>query len=652
VKRFIAPLLWVGSCLLLAFLRAWLPERSIHYLGWRAVWDSLFALLLTGAVFLLAHGLGRLIWGVFRPVPISRLERGLFQLGLGLGGVSLGVMALGFAGWFKPVGILIWLALLTLLTWKPCSEAVASLPALLIEAASAWRRAGTSRRAAAAVVILLAVLFLAQALTPPTDPDGLIDHLRVPKMFLEAGRIYATPDYVFANYPLAIESLFAIGMALGSDVFAKIMHLAFGGMLAAATYAMGRRLISPLGGWLAALTLLSMPIFPVWASLAYIDMGWAFYELLGVYAFLLWVRQQRGGWLALSGAMLGMALSAKYLAFGGLAVIAVGMLWRLKNAGGKKILFGAATFGGMALILVAPWLIKNWLWLGNPVYPFFSGGVGGSLRTWEGFRWWDYLLLPWYLYADRLRFAGVYGSIEMPSLLFPLALLYPLVRGKRLLTWLAGLTLLRYMVWALITHIRLRYMLPVFPMLSVLSASALTYLIGLPWGRRFWRVAAFGVTGGLLATTLIYGLLFTFNTRPFGVIAGLESRDAFLRRQLGDYAALRTVQEELPAESRVAMFFDPRGYYCDQRCLPDYHLRRILEVTHEGNTLPAATAALRALGATHILFDLQGADYKLQLAGTDEMKAAVKFFDQEYLPACARELRRDEWVRLYELTCE
>ncbi|MCI0521464.1 MAG: glycosyltransferase family 39 protein [Chloroflexi bacterium] len=645
-------LVWAAGCALLIALRFWLPERSIHALGLRAAWDSLFALLLAAVVLLLGYALGKMAWGWFHLASLSRLESGLFQIALGLGGIALGVMVLGFAGWLTPAGILGWLALVGLFTWEVCGDTLPALPRTMRKLGERWKRASLGQRAAAGAALILFLLFLAQALTPPTDPDGLIDHLRVPKLFLEAGRFYPTPEFVFANYPLLIESLFTVGMAFGSDTFAKVLHLAYAGLLTGAVFALGRRLISPLGGWLSAAVLLSMPIFPVWASLAYIDMAWAFYEFMGVYAFLLWLKRRREGWLALAGVMFGLALGSKYLAFGGLAMTSAGLLWALRKAGWRVTARGAAIIGGIALALAAPWLIKNWLWLGNPVYPFFSGGVSETLRTWEGFRWWDYFLLPWYLYADRLRFAGVYGSIEMPSLLFPLALLYPFTRRKRSLTWLAGLTLLRFAVWALITHIRLRYMLPVFPMLSVVAAAVLVHLLSLPRGRLFWRVAVFGVTGGVVAATMTYGALFFLSTRPAGVIVGTESRDAYLRRQLGDYPALRAIQEELPVESRTAMFFDPRGYYCDQRCLPDYHLRRVLEITRGGMNLPAVTAALGGMGATHILFDLQGADYKLQLAGTDEMRAAVKFLTDEYLPACARELRRDEWVRLYEITCE
>jgi len=498
---------------------------------------------------------------------------------------------------------------------------------------------------------LILVLTLLQTLSPPTDPDGLIDHLHAPKLFLQAGRMYPMPDFVFANYPFTIELLFASGMAFGSDTFAKLIHLTYAVLLVLGTFALGRRFLGSEGGWIAAAILVGMPIIPVWAGLAYIDMGWALYEFLGVYAAILWAARDQRRWLVLAGLMIGLALGSKYLAFGGAAAIGLWILWHTRAQGWRTILVSAMLFGGTALLVSAPWFVKNWWWLGNPVYPYFGSSVGMSLATHDTFGFWDYLTLPWHLYVHRTQFVGVYGSIEFPSLLFLLVFLYPWNRRPKAIDWLAGLTLLRYVFWALVAHGRFRYLLPALPGLSLLASSVLLSLIARPSLRRWGWVLGMGLIGGMLVTSLIYSILFFVDVQPLDVVVGLESKDSFLRREVSDYAAKQFVQTNLPPEARVFMLWDARGYYCDERCLPDWLRKKWVDLTKPSASVSSVVAGLRDMNVTHLLFSTEDVDYSLMIDTSGQHRQAARFFLHEFRPACTEEIYRDERVSVFELTC-
>jgi hypothetical protein len=641
----------VAISLILVTVRWLFPERSVVYTGPRALLDVGFALGLLAIVLLLAGGLG---WKVQRKLKLeglTHLEQVVFGLPIGLGIIAYGVLALSLAGLLQPWAILLWLILITIWSWREWGEIVGNIPEWLRDGYQAWRKAEFGKKLLLIVMGLILILTLLQALSPPTDVDGLIHHLQAPKLFLQAGRIYPMPDFVFANYPFTIELLFATGMAFGSDTFAKLIHLTYAVLLVLGTFALGRRCLRPRGGWIATAILVGMPIFPVWASLAYIDMGWTLYEFLGVYALALWAARNQRRWLVLAGLMVGLALGSKYLAFGGAAALGLWILWHARTQGWRTVLVSVILFGGMALLVGSPWYVKNWFWFDNPVYPYFESGAGKVLFTRDSYGLWDYLILPWHLYVHREQFVGVYGSIEFPSLLFPLVFLYPLIRRPRAMNWLAGLTLLRYVFWALVSHTRFRYMLPVLPGLCLLAGSVLMDLTARPFLQRWGQVLAMGLIGGMLAATLVYSLLFFADVQPLGVVLGMESKDSFLRREVSDYSAKQFVQANLPPEARVLMMWDARGYYCDDRCLPDWLRMHWVGLISPTASVSSVAASLWEMNVTHLLFSVEDVDYQIMNDTSGLHRHAAEFFLYEFRPACTKEVYRDEWTTLFELTC-
>ena len=95
------------------------------------------------------------------------------------------------------------------------------------------------------------------------------------------------------------------------------------------------------------------------------------------------------------------------------------------------------------------------------------------------------------------------SSIEFPSFLFPLAVLLLLARPARPLRLVGTFVLLRFGAWALGSQ-QTRFLLPVFPALSVLTAAAMLWLGSRPHLRPYACVAGMGIVGGMVAVTLAY----------------------------------------------------------------------------------------------------------------------------------------------------
>ena len=651
----------VVVALLLGGVRWLFPERPMDCTGPRALLDAGFALGFLGLVLLVAAGLGHKVQRWLRLAGLTPLEQWVFGLPLGLGVLAYGILALGLIGLLRPWAIMLWLVMSGVWSWREWTETLDRSPACLMRQAQALKGLGVGRKALLALAGLIIALTLLQTLTPPWDTDGLMYHLQGPRLFLQAGRILLLPDTWSANGPFTLEMLFTMGLAAGSDTFAKLVHLTYALLLVLGTFAFGRRMLDPGAGWTSAAILIGIPILPVWASLAYVDIGWALYEFLAVYAFALWVQNDRRQWLALSGVAIGLALGSKYMALGGAAVLGLGVLWRSRGRGWKAMLAHAALFGSIALLVGSPWYVKNWLWGGNPVYPLFLGGVGWAAERVKlhtvyhrsfgaGYSLANYLLLPWNLYAQHERFGTFKGSVEVPSLLFPLALLYPFTRRFRTMDHVAWVALLRFVLWSLGSQ-QIRLLLPIFPVLSVLTGGVMLNLATWPAVRRWGQAIAAGLTGGMVVTTLVYSLLFVRTVRPLEVVSGVESKDAFLRRVVPDYPGLHFAQATLPPQARVFMMWDGRGYYCDRRCLPDVDHSGWTRLVLSDSRVPSVADSLRAMGAHYLLFSIEDADFILQHDPTEQHLQAAEFFLQSFRQACTREIYRDEWVQLFELTC-
>lgn len=104
------------------------------------------------------------------------------------------------------------------------------------------------------------------------------------------------------------------------------------------------------------------------------------------------------------------------------------ILWQDRHMGWKQALGSGLAFGASALAVALPWYAKNLLWSGNPLYPFFLGGVEWSRDRLDmlmaylesfgvGRRVIDYLLLPWNPYFRNAHFGTLGVGLEIPGLL-------------------------------------------------------------------------------------------------------------------------------------------------------------------------------------------------------------------------------------------
>jgi hypothetical protein len=652
--------LWLvlGALLLLFLLRLTLGPRPLDDHSPRALLDASFALLLAALVLMLALGLGRRMIRWLQ-LPLHGLELTVFSVPLGLGAIAYGVLALGLAGFLQVWALALWLVAVGVIGLRDLATALQDMRVWLSTCRSTWRRTARWQQVLLIIFAVLLILTLFQALTPPWDYDSLLYHLQGPRLFLQAGRIQNLPENWLTSYPFTVQMLFLIGLRFESDSFAKVINMSYGVLLSLMTYALARRYLSQTHAFVATAVLIGIPIGPIWGSLAYIDMAWATSILLGIYAVMLWRDDRRRRWLIVAGLGLGLAAGTKYFALGTAAIIGLWVIWNDVRRGWKILLTDALTYGIVAGLVAAPWYVKSWLWTGSPLYPIVFAGtdrIAQQARLWTAYMGdygvgrslIDYLLLPLNLYLRYYRFGTFLGNIEIPSPLYLLLVLYPWTPRPKVLNGLIGVAALSFVLWAMGAQ-QTRFLLPLFPLLSILVSVVLVDGIGR--FRRRWRTIAVGLMAGMLAVTLFYSVLFFVSVEPYSVVSGLMSKDDFMRRVTTDYAALNYIQTKLPANTRTLMLWDGRGYYCDERCLPDVDHARWTYLVATHPTIDKVVAELRRLGVTHLLTSVESVDFMLQHDPTGDHLRAARFFANEFQPKCLREVFTARGTTVYELTC-
>jgi len=243
----------------------------------------------------------------------------------------------------------------------------------------------------ALVWVLLAVaaaIWLAGATRPPgtlatSDRYDVLEyHLQVPREFYHAQHIGPLKHNAYSFYPLSTEMLFLLAMCLRRGAYegmylAKFMHGVFGALALAAVFGTLKRDAESRGRFSAVL-LGTAPFVLYLSWLAMVELAMIFYMVMAA----LWMRKWLGDGdrrsAACVGVMLGAACAAKYLSVGLIAapvlsaMIVLMLLYRRRF----RQVVHAPLAGLAALVLFSPWLIRNAVHTGNPVFPLATRVFG------------------------------------------------------------------------------------------------------------------------------------------------------------------------------------------------------------------------------------------------------------------------------------
>jgi hypothetical protein len=585
-----------------------------------AIRDALISLIFWLVLSGLCAALGLRILRVHAPKSITSGELYLFGLALGSGLLAYMVFGLGLIGWISTPAIAALIILLSIIAAPELSAMTRLVPTIPGRALSIWSTASPMLKVFASLAVVSAALALLIALSPPWDYDGLMYHLVGPSQILKYGSIVADHNNWYVNGPSAIEMLFLVALSFGDDTVPKLVHFLGGFVFLAGTYVMGRRWIDPEGAWIAVAILLGIPLIPILSSFAYIDLFWSGYEILAIGSALIWWRNGDRRWLVLCGTFAGFALGSKYLGLIGIGVVVAFVGSLSLRRGLRPAVEAIAIILVPAALVGMPWLIKNLVLLGNPFFPYLPPFSVIALDRLESFMEFlvsfgtgrdalDFLALPVNVYLRNELFGAVMNRIDIPSLLFPLAILYGFQKKNPVITALLLLAGARSLLWAFGSQ-QIRFLFPVYPELALVAAYSIRQVADDRRLSSAFRMFLPALAVGLIAIPIFYQLRVLINTGTVNTLTGVESKSEFLSRNVTGFSELSKLQ--LSTDSRVVLIGDGRGYYCLPDCIPDPdHFRWISEIAAH-DSCKEFIVWMKSMQADYLLLNWEDLDFLSQ----------------------------------------
>ncbi len=587
-------------CLLIGI--AWTMARPGVAAGFAPVVDFTVVLLWVALVSMATIGLGVVI-GEWLGVRPSDLVEWVAVVSISGSGVLVAVAGvLSVVGAFRPLPLLAVLlacaAMGSAATWRR-RPARPSVPVVLLP-----------------LVVLWSVVLVVAGTTSPFY-DQWHQHLGFPWMWLDQGSITTMATDLYTFMPVNSSLLFAFGLKPLGAWSAQAVHWWCGVMTVVAVAAVARRVGSDGAAVWSAWLVATMPTVLALATTAGSDL------VVTMYAAGAWlglVRTAEGSgpssrWWGFSGVCAGLAVGTKYTALGTVALplaVAAIVLHRPWTSRARTVasLRGAGVAVGAAAVSLGPWLVRNAIVAGNPLFPFLNRPFLDILRVDPdralGFEaWLSGFDLSWPHLISGLDL-GVFTPpmdgfpsvgplvlavlgltvVSIPWVRRPHGVALALGAAAGTAFWLTGLHVCRYLLPAL---------LPSF----VVTACGLQLVVdrATPAVRRSATVGiAVLIAWSVVTTPTRLGL------DRLGAALGLYPEASVLESWVSSLPALEAV-DELPPDAELLLVAEARAYGFTRpvHFQDPYGEPLLLRFAVRGSSADDMVNALSGSGITHVL---------------------------------------------------
>jgi hypothetical protein len=483
-------------------------------------------------------------------------------------------------------------------------------------------------------LLILSILILASV--PPISKDALVHHLAVPKLYLRHGGMYEIPFMPFSYYPMNLDLLYLIPLSLGNDIVPKYIHFVFAALTAYLIFSYLKRRTSKNYALLGVLFFLSTPIILKLSITVYVDLGLIFFSTASLLLLLKWIEVGfRPKLLVVSALFCGLAAGTKYngLITVYLLTLFVPFVCSRYSLGTKPGFFGAIGYGmlfvSVALLVFAPWMIRNYLWTNNPIFPLYNhlfnaqnsistntGGLFGYRSLIYHETWWEMALLPIRVFFEGQDGNPQYfdGKLNPFLILLPFCAFFrmkkddPLIRNEKKI--LLAFACLFFSTAFFTNSMRIRYVSPIIPPLVLLSVFGVKKMVSVVSELREQRLRYVGLIGIFLVVSFSLSLnahyIFTQYryVDPLSYLSGTLSKDEYIEKYRLEYPVIRYINRDLGSHDRILfLFMGKRGYYCDREYVLDMVSGRSLlrQLVKRSRKPEEILRGLRGNGITHML---------------------------------------------------
>ncbi|OQA92491.1 MAG: Dolichyl-phosphate-mannose-protein mannosyltransferase [Elusimicrobia bacterium ADurb.Bin231] len=569
------------------------------------VLNHLLNIILAAFFFFSCFSLGRLITQYFRPVWHSGFEEMVFCAGIGMCGVSLLIFLLGvFSALYKSTVLFSLVIVAALGFWDikkhriagtPCPE---KLPSLFFLAKYLL------------LFALIAGLFA--ALGPEIFYDSLVYHLAAPNYYKIMHGIKEMPYVLYSNLPLAHGMLFTAGLFLRNEVVAKLINYCACVLVCVSMVSFSLKYFgSMIQGILASLIFYATTHVMLSSGACGTETILTLFAFLSFYALVNYLEDGKLFFLYISGVLSGFAMAVKYTGI----FVAVGVVIAYLVSKKKVTLKNILLWGIIASIPVMPWLIKNYIYKNNPVYPFMSSvfkpdnmtdpakvkGFISETKQYSFSGFWEWAKHPWLITMGRIPNSENFSPLFLFIIPFVLLIKAPrnVIRLGIVYCFVVWLT------WSLTTTM-IRFIMPALPVAALLIAYFIFGFSDKNYKNLLSIIAIF-----FSAVNIYWGCWMFYVQGGWKVAAGSEKKEEFLSNThpsypYGYFAGIDYINKNLPAGAGVLFAGESRSFYLERMPVVSsvFDLTPLVEISALSGNADEIYKNLRRMGITHIFLNL------------------------------------------------
>ena len=545
----------------------------------------------------------------------SSIEDYLFKTATGIIAVFCILITLGSTGYLKIKYVRIFFFIQTAITLFFLPEIYRIVRKIFCK-----KNFSISEKILIGLVLLNAVMHLPGALTPVVGLDGLTYHLTLPKIYLQESSVKIVDFLFYSFFPQFSEMLFLYGLSTGGPICAQLYHWFFFIISIILFYRFAR--ICGIGRFLsltAILCFMSTPALNRLAGYLKNDFFIIFFSGISLFSLYSFVKLQEKKFYFFCILFTATGNNIKYNAIiHTIIILAAVILYycynRIKSSD-EKLTQGYFSFSRLILFLVAlfvlssPFYIRNYIAVGNPVYPFKSNFFKFHHTNFSKIKGADEILRretsmmvrhfsedkPKTMMSSNLFFFPYQVSVDFPKFDY----------------WKYSITPL-FFIFILFTISLFLFMKPdPCLILLVIYVLGFTYLTGWNAGRGRYLLTVYPVvciTGMMFFQTLktrYYGMFYKINIvivfaviilnfpflaaqhfNRYKVLFGFETEYEYLSKRMyadGEfYQAITWVNENLPKKTKIFVTHQQTFYFKPEIMLgysPSFPLSPINNIT-------------------------------------------------------------------------
>ena len=505
------------------------------------------------------------------------------------------------------------------------------------------------------LLLTLTISIVILSSVPPVSRDALTHHLAVPKLYLKHGGIYEIPELIFSYNPMNLDLFYLISLFFGNDIIPKFIHFSFALMTAWLIFSYLKKRIDNCYALFGVLLFLSLPVIIKLSIMVYVDLGLIYFSTASIIYLLKWIEKDFDiKFLIYSALFCGLALGTKY---NGLVLLFLLTLFvpfiylrsfENKTASQGKAIGYSAIFMFISLIVFSPWMMRNYIWTSNPIYPLYdnlinhdkdvlnknitshstdntkSTSITNSRKSIEklgpfairklvyGEKWWETALIPVRVFFQGKDDNPKYFDGRLNPYLFILPF-FAFINFKRqsneiktekkiLITFA-----LLFLLYAFLqTDMRIRYISPIIPPLIIMAVFGLHEIVAVT-NERYSGTVGKALKGcvfvfiAFLLSLNAYYLASKFKiVEPMNYIGGSVARDEYIERYRPEYAAINYANHNTASNAKIlCLFLGNRGYYFDREIAFSFDL--VSKVVIQEGSSDKILVDLESRRITHIL---------------------------------------------------